>query len=125
MLEPPTPDQGARRVWSDSAGDIWVSEWNSGQLSRYNPGTGEWSTWPLPGDEPAAYAVYVDETDSVWVSDFGGNSIVRFNPASETFDVFPLPSDPGNVRQILGRPGEIWGAESAADRLVVIRAAGG
>jgi hypothetical protein len=25
------------------------------------------------------------------------------------------------VRQILGRPGEVWGAESAADQLVVIR----
>jgi virginiamycin B lyase len=57
----------------------------------------------------------------VWVSDFGGNAIHRFDPASETFDTIDLPSDPSNVRQILGRPGEIWGAESAADQLVVIR----
>ena len=28
VLEPPTLDQGARRVWSDSDGNIWVSEWN-------------------------------------------------------------------------------------------------
>ena len=42
-------------------------------------------------------------------------------PATEEFLSFPLPSNPGNVRQILGRPGEIWGAESAADSLVVIR----
>jgi virginiamycin B lyase len=26
------------------------------------------------------------------------------------------------VRQLLGRPGEVWGAESGTDRLVVIRA---
>src|SRR5205807_10349350 len=25
-LDPPTPQQGARRVWSDSRGRIWVSE---------------------------------------------------------------------------------------------------
>jgi len=31
VLEPPTPDQGARRVWSDSQGRIWTSEWNAGQ----------------------------------------------------------------------------------------------
>ena len=68
--------------------------------------------------------MYVDEVDSVWLSDFDGNSLLRFAPASETFDVFPLPSNPGDVRQILGRPGEVWGAESAADQLVVIRAAG-
>ena len=121
VLEPPTANQGARRVWSDSSSIVWVSEWNSGQLSRYVPATGEWRTWPLPGDAPQAYAVYVDETDIVWVSDFGGNAIHRFDPTAETFATFALPSNPGNVRQLLGRPGEVWGAESAADQLVVIR----
>ncbi len=124
VLDPPTPDQGARRVWADSAGGVWVSEWNSGQLSRYAPQTDEWSSWPLPGDAPQAYAVYVDETDTVWVSDFGGNAIHRFDPGTAMFTTFPLPSTPGNVRQILGRPGEVWGAESAADQLVVIRRRG-
>ena len=26
-----------------------------------------------------------------------------------------------NVRQLLGRPGEVWGAESGVDKLVVVR----
>ena len=120
VLEPPTPNQGARRVWSDSAGAIWVSEWNSGNLSRYTPATGDWVTWPLPGDA-STYAVYVDELDIVWTSDFGGNAIVRFDPDSEQFTRIDLPHSPGNVRQLLGRPGEVWGAESAADHLVLIR----
>lgn len=124
VVEPPTPDQGARRVWSDSTGAIWVSEWNSGNLSRFRPDSGEWSTWTLPGDDPAAYAVYVDEADTVWVSDFGSNSLVRFDPELEVFHSYPLPGRPGNVRQILGRPGEVWGAESASDHLVVIRTSG-
>lgn len=42
ILEPPTRNQGARRVWSDSKGAVWVAEWNSGQLSRYDPATGQW-----------------------------------------------------------------------------------
>jgi virginiamycin B lyase len=121
VLDPPTPDQGARRVWSDSAGAIWVSEWNSGSVSRYTPDTGQWATWSLPGDNPAAYAVYVDEADTVWVSDFGANAMVRFDPVSEEFDVYTLPHEPGEVRQILGRPGEVWAAESAVDHLIVIR----
>lgn len=121
VLEPPTPGQGARRVWSDSAGAIWVSEWNAGQLARYDPATGDWAEWPLPGDAPQAYAVYVDELDAVWVSDFGANALHRFRPDAEEFDTFALPSDPGDVRQILGRPGEVWGGESAADQLVVVR----
>ncbi len=59
----------------------------------------------------------------VWLSDFTANALVRFDPATETFESFALPSSPGNVRQILGRLGEVWGAESAADKLVVVRTA--
>ena len=121
MLQPRTAGQGARRVWSDSAGRIWVSEWNAGQLARFDPASEAWTEWALPGPGAQAYAVFVDETDIVWVSDFGGNAIHRFDPLLETFTTFPLPGQPGNVRQILGRPGEVWAPESAADRLIVIR----
>lgn len=121
VIEPPTPGQGARRVWSDSQGRIWVSEWNAGQVSVYDPADGSWRQWRLPGNNPRAYAVYVDEDDKVWLSDFGANAMVRFDPETERFTAFPLPSPSGSVRQILGRPGEVWGAESAADKLIVIR----
>jgi len=67
--------------------------------------------------------VYVDSVDHVWVSDFGGNSIHRFRPETETFETFNLPANPGNVRQLLGRDNEIWGAQSADDSLIVIRPA--
>ncbi|MBZ0300367.1 MAG: lyase [Anaerolineae bacterium] len=121
VLEPPTPNQGARRVWSDSQGRIWVSEWDAGHVSVYDPTDESWQTWPLPGDSPRAYAVYVDDRDVVWLSDFTANTLVSFDPATETFTSYPLPSPVSQVRQILGRPGEVWGAESAADQLVVIR----
>ncbi|HSK39137.1 MAG TPA: hypothetical protein VK943_05155 [Arenibaculum sp.] len=50
VIEPPTPGQGARRVWSDSQGRIWVSEWNAGQVSVFDPASGEWPSWKLPGE---------------------------------------------------------------------------
>jgi virginiamycin B lyase len=121
VLEPPTADQGARRVWSDSQGRIWISEWKAGQLALYNPFTEEWKEWRLPGNNPMPYAVYVDGKDIIWLSDFGANAMVRFDPKQETFEIFLFPSSEANVRQILGRSGEIWGAESGTDRLVVIR----
>jgi virginiamycin B lyase len=110
-------------VWSDSTGRIWVSEWNAGQVAAYDTSSGRWQEWKLPGSRPQAYAVYVDEKDRVWLSDFGANALVLFDPRTETFRSFPLDEPDGSVRQILGRPGEVWGAESGADRLVVVRGA--
>jgi len=95
VLDPPTPNQGARRVWSDSQGRIWVSQWNAGQVAVYDPSTEEWFEWKLPGSGPRAYAVYVDERDMVWLSYFGANAVVRFDPQSEEFEAFQLPSNPG------------------------------
>ncbi|HSH82890.1 MAG TPA: hypothetical protein VLA19_30525, partial [Herpetosiphonaceae bacterium] len=121
VLEPPTTGQGARRVWPDSQGRVWVSEWNAGNVAMYDPATAQWREWRLPGEQPKPYAVYVDERDVVWLSDFGANAMVSFDPVSEVFESFALPSSPANVRQILGRPGEVWGAEAGVDKLVVIR----
>ena len=121
VIDPPTARQGARRVWGDSSGRMWVSHWNTGQVAVYAPADNTWREWKLPGERPQAYAVYVDDQDMVWLSDFGANSLTRFDPVRETFSVFPLPSKNAAVRQIHGRPGEVWGAESGADKLVVIR----
>jgi virginiamycin B lyase len=120
-IDPPTSGQGARRVWTDSHGVVWVSEWNAGQLGRFDPGTGEWREWKLPGARPQAYAVYVDEQDTVWLSDWGSNAIVRFDPSSETFDQLVMPQSGATIRQINGRPGEVWAAESGIDKIVVVR----
>jgi virginiamycin B lyase len=121
VIEPPTKGQGARRVWSDSKGNIWVSEWLSGQLSRYEPKTGTWKAWKAPGEKPQVYAVYVDPDDIVWVSEWSANAVLRFDPKSEQFRAFPSDKPKANVRQILGRKGEVWAPESGADRLVVYR----
>jgi virginiamycin B lyase len=120
VLEPPTHDQGARRIWSDSVGRVWFSEWNAGKLGLYNPFTNSWKEWPLPGSNPQPYAVFVDDKDMVWLTDFGSNALVRFDPSQEKFDVFPIPSPGAHVRQLLGTSGQVWGAESGTDKLLTI-----
>jgi virginiamycin B lyase len=120
-VEPPSEGQGARRVWSDSQGRLWVSEWNAGKVAVYDPRTKRWREWRLPGDNPQPYAVYVDDADLVWLTDFGANALVRFDPVRERFETFRLQTAGANVRQLLGREGAVWGAESGTDRLVVAK----
>jgi virginiamycin B lyase len=104
IYEPPTKDQGARRVWSDS-----------------NPIDKSWKQWKLPGDKPRTYAVWVDPNDKVWLSEWAANAIVRFDPATGRFESFPSNRPKSNVRQMLGRKGETWIAESGTERIRVIR----
>jgi virginiamycin B lyase len=121
VIVPPTPNQGARRAWSDKEGGVWISEWNAGRIARFDSASGGWRTWQVPGGDAQPYAIYVDETGKVWLSDFGANALWRFDPGSEKFEKYPLPHRHGSVRQLAGRAGEVWGAESSADHLVVVR----
>jgi virginiamycin B lyase len=121
IIEPPTPDQGARRIWSDSRGNLWVSEWNSGQLSRYTPSTKEWKVWKLPGEKPQVYAVYVDNRDKVWITEWSANATLMFDPATEKWTSYPGSAPRANVRQILGRPGEILLPESGTNKIMIVR----
>jgi virginiamycin B lyase len=121
VVEPPNRGQGARRVWSDSRGRLWVSEWLAGNLSVHDPTANTWRGWRLPGERPQPYAVYVDPADQVWVSDFGANAVWRFDPASEQFERHALARQGANVRQIHGRQGEVWLPESGTEHLSLIR----
>jgi virginiamycin B lyase len=121
MVPPPKAGVGPRRIWSDSKGLLWVSFWNSGEVGRYDPLNKSWKVWNLPKSKGGCYAVYVDNNDKVWVTDFVANAIHRFDPITETFESFPSDKRGASVRQLLGRPGEVWGAESGVDRLVVVR----
>jgi virginiamycin B lyase len=121
VIEPPTKDQGARRVWSDSKGRIWVSYWNTGHVGMYDPGSRAWKEWKLPGNAHA-YSVWVDPADKVWLTDWSINALVRFDPVTGKFESYPSDKPQANVRQMLGRAGEAWGAESGVDRLVMVPA---
>ena len=121
VLTPPTSGQGARRVWCDSKSHVWVAEWNAGQLGMYDPAGQMWREWKLVGPRPMVYAVFVDDADTVWLTDWGENAIAHFDPATEAWvsHAHALPN--ANIRQLLGRPGEVWGAMSGQDKLVVAR----
>ena len=100
---------------------LWVSLWHSGEVGRYDPAAKSWKTWPINTAKSGCYSVYVDDKDKVWLTDFIPNAIVRFDPATEKFESFPSDKKSASVRQMLGRPGEAWGAESGTDRLVVVK----
>lgn len=57
----------------------------------------------------------------MWAIDWPANAIQRFDPKTETYQTFVSNKSGASVRQMLGRPGEAWAAESGTNRLAVIR----
>ena len=122
MVPPPKPGVGPRRIWSDSKGMLWVSFWNTGEVGRYDPIAKAWKVWALPKSERRllrglcrrqrqGLAERLDrQCDRALRS---GDREIRELPEQQTRRL--------DVRQMLGRPGEVWGAESGTDRLVVVR----
>jgi virginiamycin B lyase len=121
VVDPPKPGSGPRRIWSDSKGILWVSLWRSGGIGRYDPAAKAWKVYPMPKSTTGAYSVYVDDKDRVWATDWPANAIQRFDPRTETFETFASDKKGANVRQMLGRLGEAWAAESGTNRLAVVR----
>ncbi len=90
VVEPPTPNQGARRVWSrfdragcgSASGTAATCRCTIRRTARGRPGS-------CRASGPRTYSVYVDDKDKVWLTDFGANAIVRFDPVTEKFTLVP------------------------------------
>ena len=107
VVQPPTAGQGARRIWPDSRGRLWVSEFNAGQARALRPARrAGGASGSCPASDPHPYAVFVDARDTVWLTDFGEDRLLRFDPrdraASSRSGSRPAQAA---VRQLLGREG--------------------
>lgn len=120
----PLPDPnagGARRIWSDSKGGLWVSTWISGSLQRYDPVSQTWRNYKMPGLGPRGYSVYVDSKDYIWVNDFTSSSVFRFDPKLESFVDFKSSVPVTQILQMNGIGPWIWGGEQGIDNLILFK----
>ena len=111
---------GARRIWSDSKGRLWLATWGTGELLRYDPADRSWTAYKLPGLGPRGYSTYVDDEDIVWVSEFMANTVLRFDPVTESFVSIPSDKSVVQLLQTNGKHGKVWGGEQGSSRVVLI-----
>jgi streptogramin lyase len=112
-----TPFTGPRRLRFDSKGKLWIPGFSAGLVSRFDPETREFRSWPLP-IEPAGsdtpYALNVDHrTDAVWICGTNSDTLIRFEPEAERFVVYPLPTRVTYTREIdFDEQGGVWTSNS-------------
>lgn len=112
-----TPFTGPRRLRFDSKGQLWIPGFSAGLVSRFDPETREFRSWPLP-IEPAGsetpYALHVNrETDEVWICGTNSDTLIRFRPETEQWTVYPLPTRVTYTREIdFDAQGRVWTSNS-------------
>jgi virginiamycin B lyase len=121
--EPPVPNTGVRRVWSDSKGTLWMSEWNTGMIASYSPSAKQWHRYAIPGVARAnLYAVYVDSKDVVWVSNWGDNKVYSFDPKTLKFAAVAASKSGAEIRQINGVGDMVYLPESGNASVMTVNA---
>ncbi len=112
-----TPFTGPRRLRFDSQGKLWIPGFSASLVSRFDPQTGEFRSWPIPieplgSDTP--YALHVNrETDEVWICGTNSDTLIRFRPQTEQWSVYPLPTRVTYTRELdFDRQGRVWTSNS-------------
>lgn len=112
-----TPFTAPRRLRFDSKGNLWIPGFSSGLISRFDPSSGEFKSYPLPieplGSE-TPYALNVQPgTDHVWICGTNSDTLIRFDPEREAFTVYPLPTRVTYTREIdFDEEGRVWTSNS-------------
>jgi streptogramin lyase len=107
----PEDYSGPRRLSVDSRDRLWIPEYSTNRVTRFDPETETFRSYELPetGDYP--YALRVDGVKGiVWICGTGSDSLYRFDPAAEKFTQFRLPSQTAFTRQLSvdHKTGDIW-----------------
>ncbi|MCP4035914.1 MAG: hypothetical protein GY733_03175, partial [bacterium] len=99
-----TPFTGPRRLRFDSQGQLWIPGFSAGLVSRFDPQTREFRSWPIPieplGSE-TPYALNVNRAnDEVWICGTNSDTLIRFRPQTEQWTVYPLPTRVTYTREL-------------------------
>ncbi len=118
QVELPDRRSRPRRLEIDASGHIWYGDYSRGMLGRYQPVSGKFDEWPLPGGEDALpYGMAIDGRGNIWLAEAGSpNRLVAFDPRREAFiHVIGVPNARGSIRHMYfdARTNAIWFGEDS------------
>jgi virginiamycin B lyase len=121
--EYPIPLKGAvaRKMGTDSEGNIWVGLHVPGKLMKVDHKTVAMTIFDPPTKDSGAYSVQGDpKSKLVWFSQQHADQIARFNPETQTFTEFPLATAEEDHRRIEIDPNNsnrIWWSGNLSGRM--------
>lgn len=116
LYEMPAANTGPRRPAVGKDGKLWIPEWNTGQLTSFDPDKEEFKRYEIGPSALGAYDAEVDKrSGEVWVTGALSASMFLFDPETESTLEIPLPTNPGYTRHLAVDPrtGDLWSAYSS------------
>jgi virginiamycin B lyase len=94
-FKPPTDNARPRRVAHAPDGSVWICEWGTGMLARFDPKTETFKEYKVPAGGPPSgpgpYPINFDKEGNVWYGAEYTDSIVRLNPKTGEVVDYPTP----------------------------------
>jgi streptogramin lyase len=81
----------ARRVTTDSKGNVWVCEYFGNRIAMIDPATGKVTEHELSLKYGNPYDLWPDAEDNIWVENAVYNSLVKFDPRTAKWTYVPFP----------------------------------
>jgi virginiamycin B lyase len=116
MYRMPEPVSGPRRNAIGIDGSVWIPEFNTGYLTRFDPDTEKFERFNLGNSAIGPYAAAVDPRNgAVWITGSLSSSLLRFDPKTHAVENYPLPTEPAYTRHMAVDPktGALWSAYSS------------
>lgn len=85
------PVSGVCETHFDAGGELWIEQYLSSQVARFDPASGAFTEYatPMPLSVPGGMAFGPD--GGLWLPEVTGNALLRVNPADGGMREFPLP----------------------------------
>lgn len=116
LFEMPAANSGPRRPGIAPDGSLWIPEFNTGYITRFDPDTSQFERVDLGLPTMGAYDIEVDQNSGVvWVTGSLDSSLFRYDPATGRIDRIPFPTEPGYTRHLAidTENGDVWSAYSS------------
>ena len=116
LYEMPEANVGPRRTALHPDGSLWIPEYNTGRITRFDPESETFETIPLGVPTAGPYDADINmKTGEVWVSGSLDTSLFRVDPASKSVMRIQLPTEPALIRHMATdeNTGEVWVAYSS------------
>ncbi len=113
-IRTPHEESRFRRIVATSDNRIWYADYELGSLGHYDPQSGEFSEWELPGGpESKPHGMTVDKNDRIWIVETGRipNRLIGFDTTTRSFlTESDIPSGAGSVSDLhyYEAAGEVW-----------------